>query len=74
MKARTDRDVNRKGILPDYAREYGADGLEPFLISVNPKLEDDIVRKRLEARLHEWARNQSVWRNFNTENTVRNLI
>jgi len=33
MKAGTDRDIDRRGILPDYAREYGADGLEAFLIS-----------------------------------------
>jgi hypothetical protein len=73
MKAGTDRDVNRRGILPDYARRYGADGLEPFVISADPSLECELIRKRLEAHLHEWARTQSVWRNFNTEGTRRYL-
>jgi len=74
MKAGTDRDVNRRGILPDYAREYGDEGLEPFLISSDPTLEDELLRKRVEAHLHEWARKQTVWKNFNTENTSRYLI
>lgn len=39
MKAGIDRDLNRQEILPDYARKYGADGLEPCLISAGPKLE-----------------------------------
>src|SRR6056297_1288040 len=43
MKAGTDRDVNRRGILPDYAREYGDEGLEPFLISSDPTLEDELL-------------------------------
>lgn len=73
MKAGTDRDINRRGILPDYARAYGADGLEPFLISADPLLDDDLLRKQVEAHLHEWARNQTVWKNFNTENTRRYL-
>lgn len=73
MKAGTDRDVNRRGILPDYARQYGDEGLEAFLICADPALEDDLLRKRLEAHLHEWARSQSTWKNFNTENTRRYL-
>jgi hypothetical protein len=74
MKDGTDRDVSRRGILPDYAREHGAEGLEAFVISADPVLEDDLLRKRLEAYLHDWARNQTVWKNFNTENTSRYLI
>jgi len=73
MNAGTDRDVNRRGILPDYARTYGAEGLEPFVICADPVLEDDLLRKRLEAHLHEWARHQSDWTNFNTEGTGRYL-
>lgn len=74
MKNGTDRDANRRGILPDYAREYGADDLEAFLISADPALEDDFLRKRLEAHLHDWARQQTAWKNFNTENTSRYLV
>lgn len=66
--------MNRQGILPDYAREFGDDGLEAFLISANPLLEDDHLRKRIEAHLHEWARRQTIWKNFNTENTKRFLV
>ena len=73
MKDGTDRNINRRGVLPDYARQYGADGLEAFVISSDPALADDLLRKRLEAHLHEWARTQTVWRNFNTENTSRYL-
>lgn len=73
MKAGTDRDVNRRGILPDYARQYGADGLEAFVISADPALEDDLLRKHAEAHLHQWARVQSIWKNYNTENTTRFL-
>lgn len=73
MKDGTDRNAMRRGILPDYARQYGADGLEPFVISADPVLEDEMLRKRLEAHLHQWARTQTVWRNFNTENTSRYL-
>jgi len=36
-------------------------------------LDDDLLRKQVEAHLHEWARNQTVWKNFNTENTRRYL-
>jgi len=73
MKERTDRNISRRGILPDYARQYGADGLEAFVISADPAYEDELLRKRLEAHLHEWAGIQTVWRNFNTENTSRYL-
>lgn len=73
MRDGTDRDAMRRGIPPDYARQYGADDLEPFVISADPALEDELVRKQLEAHLHKWARAQTVWRNFNTENTSRYL-
>ena len=74
MKAGTDRDANRQGILPDYAREHGSDGLEAYVISADPTLTDKPLRLRLEAHLHEWARFQTDWRNYNTENTRRNLM
>src|SRR6056297_1687488 len=73
MKDGTDRNINRRGILPDYARQYGTDRLEAFVISADPALEDELLREQLEAHLHEWARTQTVWRNFNTENTSRYL-
>jgi hypothetical protein len=66
--------TSTRGILPDYAREHGAEGLEAFVVSADPVLEDDLLRKRLEAYLHDWASNQTVWKNFNTENTSRYLI
>ena len=73
MKLRTDRYPDRQGILPDYARTHGADGLEAFIISADPTLEVDLFRKQLKAKLHEWARVQTVWKNYNTEGTHRFL-
>ena len=43
------------------------------VLSADPMLQDKLLRLRLEAHLHEWARVQTDWRNYNTENTRRHL-
>ena len=73
MKAGADRDLNRQEILPGYARKYGADGLEPCLISAGPKLENDLLHFQVEAYRHNCARHQTDWKNYNIENTSRYL-
>lgn len=65
----------RKGRkLADYAREHGTEGLEAFVISSGPEFEDEIFRKRVEAHLHEWARAQTEWDDFNAEAATRTYL
>ena len=64
-------DQRKDGKLANYARAHGTDGLEVFVISSGPDFEDEIFRKCVEAHLHEWARTQTVWDNFNAESATR---
>ena len=62
-----------QGALANYAREYG-DVVELFVLSRDPSLADETMRKTCEAELHVWAKEQMKWLNFNYENTTRNLF
>jgi hypothetical protein len=67
-------DQRKDGELANYARAHGTDGLEAFVISSSPELQDEILRKRVEAHLHEWARNQINWKNFNAESATQRFL
>ncbi len=67
MKKGTGSRTQRRGPLADHARDWGDLGLETFVLSTDPRLEDSALRLACETQLHTWAEEQSSWKNFNGE-------
>jgi hypothetical protein len=65
------KEANRRGIIVELVKEWGSEGLEHFLISGDPRLADRELRVACEKRLHEWARQQTVFRDINTQRGYR---
>lgn len=67
MKKGTSLRSARSGPLANYAKVWGDLGLETFVLSTHPRLQDEALRLRCETALHQWAEEQSDWKNFNGE-------
>jgi hypothetical protein len=65
--------ANRRGLIVELVKAWGAEGLEHYLISDNPRLADRILRVDCEKFLHEWARTQKVYVNINTQRGYRTV-
>jgi hypothetical protein len=67
MKKGTGSRAARSGPLANHAKDWGDIGLETFVLSVDPRLQDSALADRCEVSLHRWAEEQSDWKNFNGE-------
>jgi len=59
--------ASRRGPLANHARDWGDLGLETFVLSTDPRLQDETLRYQCETELHRWAETQTEWKNFNGE-------
>lgn len=55
----------------ELAKEWGAEGLEHFVISDDPRFADRALRVACEQFLHGWAHEQTAYRNINTQRGYR---
>ena len=67
MKKGTGSRASRSGPLANHAKDWGDLGLETFVLSIDPRLQDDEIRCACETQLHHWAEGQTEWKNFNGE-------
>lgn len=70
MKKGSGSRSGRSGPLADHAKDWGDLGLETFVLSTHPRLQEDALRFRCETVLHNWAEEQTEWKNFNAEKWV----
>jgi hypothetical protein len=68
MKKGTGSRTKREGPYANHAKDWGDLGLETFVLSIDPRLQDDTLRYDCETHLHRWAEEQKNWKNFNAEN------
>lgn len=61
------KEASRQGPIVDLAREWGSVGLEYYVISAHPRLADKALRVRCEMALHQWAAQQTEFRNLNRQ-------
>lgn len=67
------KEANRRGPIVDLVKQWGSEGLEYYLISNDPRLEDRELRVECEKFLHEWSRQQDTYRNLNTQRGYRTV-
>jgi len=67
MKKGTGSRAKRSGPLANHAKDWGDMGLETFTLSIDPRLHNDELRNACETQLHQWAEEQTEWKNFNGE-------
>lgn len=67
MKKGTGARTQRCGPYANHAKDWGDLGLETFVLSVDPRLQDQELRFACETELHHWAEEQREWKNFNGE-------
>jgi hypothetical protein len=68
-----ERETRRQGQIVDLVKKWGAEGLEHFLISDDPKLEDRVFRVECEKELHRWAKTQTRFKNLNAQTGYRTV-
>lgn len=70
--AHNEKEAARQGVIVDLVKEWGSEGLEYFVITDDPRVrEDRELRVDCEKHLHEWAREQTEFRNVNTQRGYR---
>lgn len=62
--------TNRSGPYANHAKDWGDLGLETFTLSTDPRLQEDELRYACETQLHQWAEEQTEWKNFNGEKWI----
>jgi hypothetical protein len=67
MKKGTGSRTKRVGPYANHAKDWGDWGLETFVLSTDPRLQNDDLRYACETELHRWAEEQKEWKNFNAE-------
>ena len=70
MKKGTGSRTKRSGPLANHAKDWGDLGLETFVLSTDPRLQEDALRLVCETELHRWAELQTEWKNFNGEKWI----
>ena len=69
----TPKEAQRQGPIVELAKAWGAEGLEYYLISDDPRLADRELRVACEKHLHEWARKQTRFRDLNGQRGYRTV-
>jgi hypothetical protein len=54
--------------MADHARDWGELGYETFVLSTDLRLANNETIDTCENELHSWAKRQTDWKNFNSEN------
>lgn len=67
------KEAKRNGPIVDLVREWGSEGLEYYLISNDPRLENRVLRVECEKHLHKWAQNQDTYNNINRQRGYRTV-
>jgi hypothetical protein len=67
------KETSRRGAIVDLVKQWGSEGLEHYLISNDARLADRELRVACEMFLHAWSREQTEFRNLNTQRGYRTV-
>jgi len=69
-----ERDQKRNNVHCQAAKLDGASGFAHFIISTDPRLSDESLRKEVETYLFQWVAQSPLYLDFNTQRGHRNAL